>query len=495
MVPRDGRRIYADAAQILIAADSEGSNDYRLPNNQSHGTEGHLPARSVQVLQRVQGERRGDDASQAATQQLSLRMELRYSPNLMIVTLINSPALTMHIAFWSPAWPLEKYPNGIITYVHWMKHALESRGHRVSVFTSTITDPFGENSGNERIHVVRLRPMDRVRRKVANVLRPPEYEVFHFSHPIAAEILRVHRRDRIDVLEMEESFGWFADIEKLISLPVLVKLHGPAFLSLVEEELRTPFGKEKIEREGQALRRASTITAPSKHTLSQTVAFYGLKPDRQEHIVNPITLNQGVPLWRLDSCDRRLILYVGRFDLRKGADVVLKGFRSVLRSRPDLKLIFVGPDRGLPTDDGRCVNFREYLHELYPPDLRDHVDFRGSLPNREVGVLRTKAMMTVVASRWENQGYAVLEAMLQGCPVVCTDAGGCPENVIDGVTGFLAKSGDADAFAAKISMMLDNPAGAAAMGEAARHYALENHSVNKVAEKSMALYEQVVRAS
>ena len=30
----------------------------------------------------------------------------------------------MHIAMWSPAWPLEKYQNGIVTYVHWMKREL-----------------------------------------------------------------------------------------------------------------------------------------------------------------------------------------------------------------------------------------------------------------------------------------------------------------------------------------------------------------------------------
>jgi glycosyltransferase involved in cell wall biosynthesis len=401
----------------------------------------------------------------------------------------------MHIAFWSPAWPLEKFQNGIVTYVHWMKRALESHGHRVSVFTRSTTDQYSKNSGAERIHLVRPRPVDRVRHKLTSFLRPPEYGAFQFAYPIAAEILRVHRLDPIDVLEMEESFGWFADIEERISVPVLVKLHGPAFLSLVEEELKTPFGKEKIEREGRALRRASTITAPSKRTLSHTVAYYGLSPARQEHIVNPVTLDQGVPLWKSDSCDERVILYVGRFDLRKGADVLLKAFRIALRSRPDLKLVFVGPDRGLQGPDGQRVNFREYLHDLYPADLIDRVDFRGSLPNREVGVLRTKAMMTVVASRWENQGYAVLEAMLQGCPVVCTDAGGCPENVTDGVTGLLAKSGDSDAFAEKISMMLDNPARAAAMGDAARRYVLEEHSPAKVAERSMAVYEQIVRSS
>jgi glycosyltransferase involved in cell wall biosynthesis len=392
----------------------------------------------------------------------------------------------MHIAFWSPAWPLEKFQNGIVTYVHWMKHALESRGHRVSVFTSQVV------SGDEQIHTVQLRRMDRVSRRVSSAFRPAEYGVFQFARTIAAAIRGVHRNDPIDVLEMEESFGWFAEVERRISIPVLVKLHGPAFLSLVEEQISTSFGKEKIEREGRALRLASTIISPSIRTLSQTISYYGLTPTCQEHIVNPVEIDSNTPLWNPDSCDRKLILYVGRFDLRKGADVLLEAFKRVSNERPELRLVFVGPDRGIPGPDGRLLKFREYLQASYPSALQDRVDFRGSLPSREIGTLRAKAAMTLVASRWENQGYAVLEAMLQGCPVVCTDAGGCPESVQDSVTGLLARSGDPDSFAEKISWMLDNPLAAAQMGNAARRRVLAEHSAAAVAEKSIGLYRQTV---
>lgn len=400
----------------------------------------------------------------------------------------------MHIAFWSPAWPLEKFQNGIVTYVHWMKVVLEREGHRVSVFTRPLEKaaaPFADN----HIHPVKLRIKDRIRRRIEGVLGSSENSAFLFSEHISRAILDVHRRDRIDILEMEESFGWFADVEKRISLPVPVKLHGPAFLSLVDEELDSPFGREKIDREGWALKRASTIISPAVHTLEQTVSFYGLTPARQVHIVNPVEMPPDTPIWDSQSCDRRMILCVGRFDLRKGADVLLRAFKDALRDRSDLKLTFVGPDHGLPATDGRRLQFREYLHQLLPREQWDRVDFRGSLPNREVAELRTQAMVTVVASRWENQSYAVLEAMLQGCPVVCTDAGGCPENITDGVTGLLAKSGDPSSFTTKILQMLDYPAAAAAMGEAARRHVLREHAIAHVAEKSLRLYEDLIRTA
>jgi glycosyltransferase involved in cell wall biosynthesis len=395
----------------------------------------------------------------------------------------------MHIAFWSPAWPIEKFNNGIITYVHWMKRELERQGHRVSVFTreldSSVRDP--------AVYVVKGRPFwGRVMRRLSGTPFSVEQGIFNYSWSIAARLRGVHRRYPIDVIDMEESFGWFADVGAQTGLPVLVKLHGPAFLSFVENELTSSFGKEKVDREGQALRRASTIISPCQRTLMQTVEYYGLTPKGARHIVNPLTMDADTPLWRLETCDRNTILFVGRFDLRKGADVVLQAFLSMLKERPHLNLIFVGPDSGVSMSDGRQLNFNSYCDLLFPKALRHRVDYRGRLSYQAIAKLRTKAMTTVIASRWENQGYTLLEAMYQGCPVVCTDAGGCPESVMDGVTGRLARSEDPHDFALKISSVLEDPVGAAAMGQAGRQHVIANHAAEKVATETLEMYREII---
>jgi len=98
----------------------------------------------------------------------------------------------------------------------------------------------------------------------------------------------------------------------------------------------------------------------------------------------------------------------------------------------------------------------------------------------------------VIASRWENQGYTVLEAMFQGCPIVSTDAGGCPESIINGVTGRLAKSEDPEDFAAQILAMLDDPERARLLGQAARQHVIDLHSPDKVAASSLLMYQKVI---
>ena len=396
----------------------------------------------------------------------------------------------MHVALVSPAWPLEKHPNGIVTYVHYMRRELEQRGHQVSVFTgasdAAVDDP--------HLHRVRRGTLGLAVRRIARSRYSIQRDIFDWGYLIAASLQRVHRRDPIDIVEMEESFGWSADVSRLTALPVLVKLHGPAFLSLIDEELDSPMGQERVRREGEALRSATAIAAPCLITLKQTMARYRVEPGIAEHVPNPLTMNADTPLWQLSTRHPDTILFVGRFDKRKGADIVLQAFANLLRQRPELRLIFVGPDAGLTQRDRPCMKFDAFRNELLPSDMHDRIDFRGRLPNHEIAAIRVHAHVTVVASRWENPGYTALEAMYQGCPLVCSDAGGCPEIVSHGQTGLLARSEDPADFAVKIAAMLDDPAGAARMGAAARRHVIDNHSAAKVAGDSLALYGRVIAA-
>jgi glycosyltransferase involved in cell wall biosynthesis len=394
----------------------------------------------------------------------------------------------MHVAFVSPGWPLEKFQNGIVTYVHWMKKELELRGHTVSVFSGSVEES-DTNSG-----IYRIRPLSRLARFRLRFRNSPTAHVFAQSRAIAKSILAVHRRNRIDVIEMEESFGWFSDVGRITKIPVAVKLHGPAFLSLIGEEQDSDFAKEKIEREGLALQDADAIVSPSQTTLSQTIARYNLSPRISRHIVNPVTLDQCAPIWNAATCDRTCILFVGRFDLRKGADVILQAFSLLAKVRRDLHLIFVGPDIGIPNSQGNIEDFNSFCRKSLPQEVVARITFLGRLANIEIAKLRAQAAVTVIASRWENQGYTALEAMLQGCPIVSSNAGGLPENVVDEHTGRLAQSEDPEDFARKISAMLDEAQTAELLGNNARQYALLEHSPEKVAKESLQLYMQMTQS-
>ena len=63
---------------------------------------------------------------------------------------------------------------------------------------------------------------------------------------------------------------------------------------------------------------------------------------------------------------------------------------------------------------------------------------------------------------------AVLEAQAMALPVVCTDAGGLPENVVDEETGYVVPTRDSEALAAKLAILAEQPEVRKRMGKAGR---------------------------
>jgi glycosyltransferase involved in cell wall biosynthesis len=82
--------------------------------------------------------------------------------------------------------------------------------------------------------------------------------------------------------------------------------------------------------------------------------------------------------------------------------------------------------------------------------------------------------------------------MYQGCPVVCSDAGGNPELVQDGYNGFLFSSGDASSLALRLSDMIADDEASIRMGNAASQCVRDRHSLKRVAERSVEIYERVI---
>jgi glycosyltransferase involved in cell wall biosynthesis len=391
----------------------------------------------------------------------------------------------MHVALLTPAWPPGVVANGIVTYVAAVRAELQRQGHRVSVFAPDVHVP------GPGVHRVRAGAAERVVAELASRVQR-RGGVFAFGRTIATAMARVHERDPIDVIEMEESFGWVGEVAAKLRVPVVCKLHGPAFLTMVAEELATEFGQEKLRREGEALARMPAIIAPSRYTLGETLARYRLEPAIAEHVVNPLELAPDAALWDPHRCDRDTVLFVGRFDKLKGGDLAVLAFRQLLAERPTLRLVFAGPDPGLLRPDGSVVHLREFVAAFDDSALASAIRWTGPLDARQVAELRAAAALTIVPSRRESQGYTALEAMLQACPLVCTDTSGLAEIVVHGVSGLKARPEDPGDLARQMRRILDDVALGQALGRAGREYVLQQHAPAAVVGRNLDVYRRAI---
>ncbi len=157
--------------------------------------------------------------------------------------------------------------------------------------------------------------------------------------------------------------------------------------------------------------------------------------------------------------DRPIVLFVGRIQPLKGPDVAVAAMAHV----PDALLVVVGGASGL---DGAAEMARveQLVDEL---DLADRVQFVAPRPHHILSSYYRAADVVVVPSRSESFGLVALEAAACGIPVVASAVGGLLNIVHDGVTGLLVDGRDPARFGRALREVLDDPIGAAGMGEAA----------------------------
>ena len=180
-------------------------------------------------------------------------------------------------------------------------------------------------------------------------------------------------------------------------------------------------------------------------------------------------------------------LYVGRFESRKGADVLLAALPAVAAACPNARFTLAG-------SQGDGAFWREF--ETRHPELaQTRVRALGRVSPDELNALYRRCSVLVAPSRYESFGLIYAEAMSHGKPVIGCDAGGIPEVVSHGVTGLLAKPGDVASLVAHMTKLGTDATLRTRMGIAARRDFLARFSADKMAQRSIACYESVLRTA
>ncbi len=315
------------------------------------------------------------------------------------------------------------------------------------------------------------------------------------SRRIGEGVARAAEAAKCDLIEIEETWGWSRHVAAATSIPVIVRLHGPWFLSgtMLKRQVEKSF-KARIGWEKEGLLQAVAVTSPSNDVLEKTQKFYGIHLPRSAVIANPIATTAQDRCWRQEEADPNLMLFVGRFDRLKGGDLVLRAMASILRDHPEATLKYVGPDQGFQGDDGVVWSIQDYLkHVISDEAIRCRVDIMGRRRPEDISVMRRQSGFAIVASRYENFPYSVLEAMSSGTPLVASRIGGIAEMIVDGKQGLLFTPEDVPDLISRSSELLSNPGRAAELGAAARARSESEYSEDAIAKRMAEFYAELIR--
>ncbi|HEU4681520.1 MAG TPA: glycosyltransferase [Gemmatimonadales bacterium] len=267
--------------------------------------------------------------------------------------------------------------------------------------------------------------------------------------------------------------GWFASRGRV---PYLITCHGSDVRLLERGEL--------IRRIAiPAFRRASRITAASAFLAADIRRM--LPALKAEVLVTPMPVNVNGFLAgaAIAKAYPPRILYAGNLVPSKGVDVLLRAVAELGRRglAAHLKILGEGPARtGLET----------LAREL---GIAAKVTWAPFVPQEQMAAEYGASTVTVLASRGraEGLGLTLVEALLAGCAVVGTAAGGIPEVVLHERTGLIAREGDAGDLANQIHRLLTNTTLRERLTTAGKEHVLQAHSPEAAVGRFLEIYDAV----
>jgi glycosyltransferase involved in cell wall biosynthesis len=177
------------------------------------------------------------------------------------------------------------------------------------------------------------------------------------------------------------------------------------------------------------------------------------------------------------------LLFVGRLDRQKGAEVALRALAGLTGPAALLPLRVVGSG-----PEGQRL--RRLAGEL---GVAGRVRWDGQLPQADLAGRYRRAAALVVPGRDEGLGLVAVEGQLSGAPVVAAASGGLLDVVADGQTGRTFPPGRPDALARALEAVLADPAGTARMAAAARERAAARFGTAAAARTYAAVYAEALQ--
>jgi glycosyltransferase involved in cell wall biosynthesis len=179
--------------------------------------------------------------------------------------------------------------------------------------------------------------------------------------------------------------------------------------------------------QNRLFKRADAVIAVSQSLLQDVLNLYPSVHDKAVVIPNSLDRswfdNSATP----SADNERYVLFVGRFHIVKGVDLLLHAWSLIQGQVASITLWLIGEGQEL----GSLNSLSEQL------GVSKSVRFRGYKTQAELPFLYRDAEVVVLPSRNEGLPRVALEAGASGTICVATNVGGIPETIIDGVTGFL----------------------------------------------------------
>jgi glycosyltransferase involved in cell wall biosynthesis len=221
---------------------------------------------------------------------------------------------------------------------------------------------------------------------------------------------------------------------------------------------------------------AETIIASCRHKV-KTMTAIGISATEK---VEPVA--------REKAAAGLTVLFVALLRPIKGGTLALKAFQRFASGRPDTTLVVIG-------DGTELTRLRIFAAQS---GVEKRVRFLGRLPRPQVQGWMQATDVLLFPTLRDSGGLVLLEAMLEGKPVICLDLAG-PGEIVREDCGIKVRPGTPAQVVADLSDALkklaDDPALRQKMGNAGRQYVRERFDWDRRGEQMMEIYRRLKTAT
>ena len=300
--------------------------------------------------------------------------------------------------------------------------------------------------------------------------------------PTALRLARIIRRFRADVVHLGN--GLRANFDGVLAClltrtPCLVHVKG--FEKFTDRERRIAPRVDALVSMTQAVDahcRGLGVVGRTMHVVYDALDDEGFVPQRDPAAVRgELGITNGAPC----------VGVVGNIQEWKGQAVLVEAMARVVEAVPRARALIVGGVHraGLQYRDALCAR----IDALGLGQSVTLTGFRRDVPD----VMNALDVVAHTSIRAEPFGRVILEGMLLGKPVVATAAGGVPELIDDGTTGFLSPPGEPAALAERLIPLLRDADLRGRIGSEARRWARERFNLPRHVAETCAIYEQLTK--
>jgi glycosyltransferase involved in cell wall biosynthesis len=254
------------------------------------------------------------------------------------------------------------------------------------------------------------------------------------------------------------------------------------------------FGKPMIKLEKFVMQHSFGINANSHAIKNAIEKHYHFKFKTANLAVIPLGIDDKSSNHLTKESNKQFkILFVGRFEYRKGIDVILNSIPEILSRYSNITFDLIGKnDISYQSNKSYKTKFEIKYRKA---SWYSQVNFLGQVSYDELDNAYNTCNLFIAPSRFESFGLVYIEAMRAGKVVIGCNVGGAAEIITDKKNGLLIHAGDKEALINAIEWALKHPDECKTIGQNAQQTFHKYYTAEKMAQNSIEFYQSLICSS